>query len=157
MQNTIKINDSTLDKADIQAWLQTQVAQMPQLPDLAQSGPKKLRQSQQKSPTSANDRIPNSDYTFIELFDNVAIREPEFSSDALVIGSLIVKFRQMWNWMSTRWYVLPIIRQQSDVNMQMAIMLMEMAQLQALTTRHVTDLEAKINNLEERLSQQKEQ
>ncbi len=50
-----------------------------------------------------------------------------------------------------------LLSRSRDVNMQMAIMLMEMAQLQASTTRHVTDLEAKIKSLEDQLSQQKEQ
>ncbi len=157
MLDIIKINDPLLNKSYIQELLHSQMATMPNIPDLAQTGPKKLHQTQQKSPDPAIDSIPNFDYTFIELFDNVAIREPEFSSNAPIVGLLIVKFRQMWNWMSTRWYVLPIIWQQSDVNMQVAIMLMEMTQLQALPTRHVTDLVAQINSLEEQLSQQKEQ
>ncbi|NLE45244.1 MAG: hypothetical protein GX620_11030 [Chloroflexi bacterium] len=39
------------------------------------------------------------------------IGEVPFSSQARYIGPLIVRFRQIWNGMSTRWYVLPMIQQ----------------------------------------------
>ena len=148
IQNMIKIKDSALDGIDIQRRLQDKVVQMTSISDLAQTGPKKLHKGE--GSLSGN---PNSEYTFIELIDNVAIREPEFTSTAPVVGKLIVKIRQVWNWMSTRWYVLPIIQQQSDVNFQMSIILMEMIQQQKSTVQHIAKLETKINALEARLLQ----
>ncbi len=157
MPDVIKINDSTLDKASVQKLIQSRIADMPDIPDLSQTGPKKLHAVPQKPPDPAAEDAPAFSYTVMDLIENTAIREPEFESEAPIIGPLIVKFRQLWNWMSTRWYVLPIIRQQSDVNMQQAIMLMEMAQLQALNARHIADLQEKTNRLEEYIRQQKEQ
>ncbi len=157
MQGIIKINDPALDKENIQAQLQTDIAHL-SIPDLAQTGPKKLHHKQQRTSGSTKENnIPHFTYTFTELIDNTAIKEPEFSSDAPIISPLIIKFRQLWNWMSTRWYVLPIIKQQSDVNMQMALMLMEMTQLQTLNASRIIDLKEQINNLEEHLSSEKEQ
>ena len=157
MHNIIKINDPALNKSYIQELLQDQMANMPNILDLTQTGPKKLRYTQQELSDRATNNVPDFSYAFIEMINNATIQEPEFSSDTPLVGHLIVKFRQVWNWMSTRWYILPIIGQQSDVNMQMALMLMDMAQLQTLNTRHITKLEAKINGLEEYILQQKGQ
>ncbi len=155
MQNTIKIKDSALDKIDIQNRLQAVSVETISIPDLAQTGSEKLHATVE-SPDYTTNRKPNSDYTFVELINNVAIKEPEFTSSVPIIGIIIVKFRQLWNWMSTRWYVLPIIEQQSDVNFQMSITLMEMSQLQTSNRRQIANLETKINDLEKQISQQTE-
>ena len=157
MRDTVKINDPNLDRAAIARQLQAALAQMPPLPDLAQTGPAKLHRAAILAPGQNDTDLLDFNRDLIGLIDNATLQETEFSSNAPVIGPFIVKFRQLWNWMSTRWYVLPIIRQQSDVNMQMAIMLVEMAQLQALHTRHIVNLQEKINRLEEHIRQQKEQ
>jgi hypothetical protein len=44
------------------------------------------------------------------------LREPAFTSGAPVIGPLIVRARRAWNWMSTKWYVRPVLDQQSQFN-----------------------------------------
>ncbi|MBX6773536.1 MAG: hypothetical protein IRY83_17595, partial [Chloroflexi bacterium] len=44
------------------------------------------------------------------------IREPSFRSAVPMLGPLIVRIRRLWNWMSTRWYVRPIIDQQNAFN-----------------------------------------
>ena len=44
------------------------------------------------------------------------LSEPRFVSSVPVIAPLIVRFRKVWNWMSTRWYVGPIVEQQSEFN-----------------------------------------
>jgi hypothetical protein len=42
--------------------------------------------------------------------------EPRFVAVTPVVGPLIVRLRQLWNWMSTRWYVGPVLEQQSEFN-----------------------------------------
>ncbi|MBI2939415.1 MAG: glycosyltransferase [Chloroflexi bacterium] len=42
--------------------------------------------------------------------------EPPFVSGAPLVGPLIVRFRRVWNWMATKWYVRPLIQQQSEFN-----------------------------------------
>jgi GT2 family glycosyltransferase len=42
--------------------------------------------------------------------------EPSFRSAAPLIGPLIIRVRRLWNWMSTKWYVRPIVDQQSAFN-----------------------------------------
>lgn len=44
------------------------------------------------------------------------LREPRFSSRLPVIGPLIVALRRFWNWLSTKWYVQPILQQQNQFN-----------------------------------------
>ncbi len=112
---TIKIKDPKLNQTAIFQQLQDALAQMPPLPNLAQSGPASL--SRTTVPSQNDAELPDFSHDLIELVDKAVLQETEFSSNAPAIGPLIVKFRQLWNWMSTRWYVLPIMRQQSDLNM----------------------------------------
>jgi len=44
------------------------------------------------------------------------LREQPFYSDKPVLGRLIVWFRMLWNNVATRWYVLPLIQQQTAIN-----------------------------------------
>jgi len=44
------------------------------------------------------------------------LREQPFYSDKPVLGRLIVWFRTLWNNVATRWYVLPLIQQQTAIN-----------------------------------------
>jgi len=48
------------------------------------------------------------------------IEERPFTSSTPVIGSLIVRFRQFWNNLSTTWYVRPLIQQQNQINQELA-------------------------------------
>ncbi len=56
---------------------------------------------------------------FKELRDRQEVREQSFVSALPVLGSLIVWFRTQWNNVATRWYVLPLIRQQNEFNRQL--------------------------------------
>lgn len=51
-----------------------------------------------------------------ELDSRWLIREPEFTSQAPVIGPVIVAIRRGWNWMSTKWYVRGVLDQQIGFN-----------------------------------------
>lgn len=44
------------------------------------------------------------------------VAEPAFTSRTPVLGPLIVAVRRLWNWMSTKWYVRPILEQQNRFN-----------------------------------------
>lgn len=39
------------------------------------------------------------------------VREQPFVSHAALLGPLIVRVREAWNWMSTKWYVRPLLQQ----------------------------------------------
>lgn len=42
--------------------------------------------------------------------------EPQFTSSLPTIGPVLVRVRRAWNWMSTKWYVRPIVEQQNAFN-----------------------------------------
>jgi hypothetical protein len=44
------------------------------------------------------------------------IQERPFTSETAVIGSLITRFRELWNNVSTKWYVRPLLQQQNEFN-----------------------------------------
>ena len=44
------------------------------------------------------------------------LREQPFHSDKLLLGRLIVWFRTLWNNVATRWYVMPLLQQQTTIN-----------------------------------------
>ncbi len=44
------------------------------------------------------------------------VSEQPFTSVVPVLGPLIVGVRTAWNWIATKWYVLPIVKQQNDFN-----------------------------------------
>jgi hypothetical protein len=46
-----------------------------------------------------------------ELSARWVVREVPFTSRVPVLGPLIVTVRNLWNWMSTKWYVQPILQQ----------------------------------------------
>lgn len=51
-----------------------------------------------------------------DLEGEMALQEQPFVSRAPLIGPAIVWFRSLWNWMSTKWYVLPLVAQQNAFN-----------------------------------------
>ena len=44
------------------------------------------------------------------------VKERPFTSDKPIIGLLIVRLRELWNWMSTKWYVRGLLEQQNRFN-----------------------------------------
>jgi len=48
------------------------------------------------------------------------VEERPFTSHTPIIGPLIVRFRTLWNNISTRWYMLPILTQQNAYNQLVA-------------------------------------
>jgi ATP-dependent helicase/DNAse subunit B len=51
-----------------------------------------------------------------ELEARQTIREQPFRSDKPIVGPLVAWFRTVWNSISTRWYVLPLLQQQNRFN-----------------------------------------
>ena len=51
-----------------------------------------------------------------ELRSKCQLTEAPFVSSAPVVGPLVVRFRRLWNWMSTKWYVRPLVQQQNEFN-----------------------------------------
>ncbi len=71
------------------------------------------------------------------------IKEQPFHSDTPLIGEGIVAFRRAWNNVATRWYVLPLLRQQISFNMAVTNLLTGTAAAQAEGLRVIRELLAK--------------
>ncbi len=54
------------------------------------------------------------------LAERVEVRPEAFHSDFPVAGKAVVAVRTAWNWMSTRWYLAPILAQQNAINREIA-------------------------------------
>ena len=75
-----------------------------------------------------------------EIQRRAQVEERAFTSQAPVVGPLIVRFRQVWNSISTRWYVLPLIQQQNEFNLLVVQQLqLTWAVLDELSERLVAD------------------
>jgi hypothetical protein len=48
------------------------------------------------------------------------VKPQPFASSAPVVGPLVVAVRSAWNWMSTKWYILPLLEQQNRFNVSVA-------------------------------------
>ena len=91
-----------------------------------------------------------------ELRHNIHLREPNFHSNVPVAARLIVAVRRFWHWMSTKWYIRPILYQQSVVNMHVAQFVMELLRLHEFDTLRIGQLEARQTELETRISRLEE-
>lgn len=49
-------------------------------------------------------------------YDKAEIREQPFRSPTRLLGPLIARFRSLWNSVSTKWYVRPLLQQQNHFN-----------------------------------------
>jgi hypothetical protein len=58
-----------------------------------------------------------------------------------------VGFRTLWNWMSTKWYVNPLIQQQNEFNMTMTQTLREMVASVEALARSVQDMQTRIGDV----------
>lgn len=143
----IEIRDSHLDK---NAFLKRIAVEIDHkiVPDFASIGPERLRQAPANAAAFVQGAESSNHEALIDLMVIHQLEEPEFSSEAPIIGSLIVQLRKFWNWMSTKWYVRPIIRQQTTVNGQIAILLLEMEAWMNEKNKIITDLQEKVNRLE---------
>jgi hypothetical protein len=91
---------------------------------------------------------PNLD----QLQSMAALQEHRFHSRVPLIGPLIVRFRELWNSVSTRWYVRPLIQQQSEFNERIvALMATQAAVLRAAENQRAQG-EARLARHDEQLA-----
>ncbi len=89
------------------------------------------------------------------------IKEKPFTSDKPVVGPLIVRLRELWNWMSTKWYVRALLEQQNRFNYRILQRLTELEthvldfdadRENTALTRDVAELRTRLTAFEQRLS-----
>lgn len=54
------------------------------------------------------------------LIDQATLQEQPFHSGVPLLGPLIAATRTLWNNVSTKWYVRPLLQQQSEINLAVA-------------------------------------
>lgn len=153
----IEIPDTALERDAIERRLQQQVAQRradgAYEPDPTTFGPESLRPGRyEAAEDQVQDEFPGLHESLANLIAEAQLREPRFSSTLPILGPLIVAVRRFWNGISTKWYVLPILRQQSSVNARMARAISDLAQWHELDTRRLCQLETRVAELEARLA-----
>lgn len=79
--------------------------------------------------------------TLSELHTRWMIREQPFASNAPVVGPLIVRVRDAWNWMSTKWYVRALLQQIVGFNSLVVRAFQETEQAQEHLAQRVAHLE----------------
>ena len=84
--------------------------------------------------------MPPNDTKLHHLKSQATLHEHHFHSALPVIGPLIAWFRERWNRVATKWYIRPLIQQQSEFNQQVADLLSEQSQV-------VQQLEAQVARL----------
>ena len=95
---------------------------------------------------------PTTDPTLDPLRATTTLQEYRFRSQVPLIGPLIVRFRELWNGVATKWYVRPLIQQQNEINQQFVATLAAQATgLRDVASRLVVN-EERLANSEERLA-----
>lgn len=145
--NVIEIKDPNLNEKEILDQIKKQIENKT-APEFAAIGPEILHYDDTNAAQGAPAHAGSSHDAFIDLMLMHQLEEPDFSSETPLIGGWIVRLRQLWNWMSTKWYVRPIIKQQSTVNGQIAILLLEMEAWINEKNQTITNLEARVKQLE---------
>ena len=87
--------------------------------------------------------------TLSELESHWMIREQPFVSRVPVVGPLIVAVRNLWNWMSTKWYVQPLLQQQVGFNALTVRAFRELSVDNQLLSERVQRLEEQVQKLRE--------
>ena len=137
----IEIQDPALDEPAIRQRLAEALAVRSAWRDVAQIGPESLRPGSTAVPLAPTETLNR---LMIDLMAQEPLQERPFSSDVPLFGPLIVAFRTAWNWLSTKWYVLPIMQQQADLNQQLLLTLNDLAQRHELDTQRIAALEARL-------------
>lgn len=152
----IEIRNPEIEESDISRRIQMQVAQRhvdgAYPVDILQVGPSSLQPRRQEIAVHSTS-FPGLNEALLQLLDIGALVEPDFTSSAPAVGPFIVAFRRGWNWMSTKWYVRPILRQQTAINAQLVELVGEIAQWQELQAQEQEVLRTRLANLESRLEE----
>lgn len=157
-QTVIELRDPALDRDAILGRLNAQVAQRRASGaydiDPAAFPPEALRPMRvtEYAGSGLPAGLPGLNQVIVELAAQSQLAEPRFVSPIPVVGPLIVAVRRAWNWMSTKWYVLPIIRQQSELNTRLIALLSELAHWQEINVQYAAELQGRVEELEQRLA-----
>ncbi len=159
MKPIIEIRDPEIDQQTIRERIRAQIGQ--RLADGVYQAdfdipgpltpPKEGASALAGSPETAFSTLTQA---LLELTTMTTLHEPVFQSSVPLFGPLIVLIRRCWNWMSTKWYVLPVMRQQSLINKRISLIVDELEHWQALQGRRLVELEGRVKALEARLVQQ---
>ena len=142
---SIEIKNPEIDQTRLDKQLADILAQIPDNLNLASSGPDVLH-NESLQQAQATEIIQS----LIKYIPETTLKETEFKSTAPLIGPIIVMLRQAWNWMSTKWYVIPVMTQQSIINSEMVMYLIKSAQAQEQQMERIVQLEKRIAELEKR-------
>ena len=150
----VDIRDPALDGQDIARRVLAAAQAAPHRPDPDALGAGLLQPdpAARPGPAAPSAGFPGLRDSLAELIGRSGLWEPAFHSSVPVVGPLIVAVRRLWNWMSAKWYVRPILWQQSDLNARTAHLLSDLAQWHELDARRIHDLESRLAALEARLS-----
>lgn len=92
--------------------------------------------------------MTKSNSAYNSLAEKSQVVERPFASNAPLVGPLIVRFREAWNSMSTKWYVRPMLAQQNAYNRLVAEQLHELyEQLQDLDGRLIMQDKEQTNTI----------
>jgi hypothetical protein len=159
MQPIIEIRDPMLDGETIAQRVRQRVAQRRAESannlDPTAVGPESLRpacRASAEDTVAAMVDFPGIRESLAELIAGAHLYEPDFASRVPAFAPLIIAVRRMWNWMSTKWYVRPVLRQQSNVNARTARIISDLAQWHELDARRLWQLETRVAELEARLA-----
>jgi hypothetical protein len=154
--HVIEIGDPALDGPAIARLVREQAIQRrvqdAQSVDWAALVPEPLQPGIAASDSDATTDFPGLRESLAELIGRSHLDEPDFRSAVPFFGPVIVAVRRVWNWMSTKWYVRPIIAQQSDLNARSARVVSDLAQWHELDARRLDQLETRLADLEARLA-----
>jgi GT2 family glycosyltransferase len=92
-----------------------------------------------------------------ELQASQELQEHQFSSQVPLLGGLIATFRRAWNSVAAKWYVRPLVEQQSEFNAQLVRYLEGQSRDTAENIRELTTLAEHFAALESTLSEQTRQ
>ena len=152
----IEIRDPALDGPAIARSVREQAAwrgvQDAEFVDRAALAPKPLHPDIATPGSEATVDFPGLRESLAELIGRSKLDEPSFQSAVPILGPIIVAVRRAWNWMSTKWYVRPIMAQQSDINTRSARAVSDLAQWHELDARRLEHLETRLAELEARLA-----
>ena len=141
----IEIEDPAIDQAAVRQQLAQALAARRPWRDMAHVGPESLYPGKTAVPLASSETINR---LLIDLMAQEPLHEKPFTSSLPIFGPVIVAIRSAWNWMSTRWYVLPIMQQQAQLNRQLLLVINELTQRQELDAHRISQLEARLNQAE---------
>ena len=87
------------------------------------------------------------------LLEKSQVKERPFTSSTSVIGPLLVRFREAWNSIATKWYVRPLLQQQNSFNQLVVSQLHEHDQWFILQDHEQTELATDLAQLSTHLGQ----